>query len=56
MINALKDPVPIPVGEDGAFDLARQKELADSYRQIHHIKQQLICKVQELLEIRVLPE
>lgn len=54
MINRIEEPIPIPVCPDGTYDLAKQRELAESYEQISSIKEQLIGKVQELLRIRVL--
>ena len=47
--------VPIPIKPDGTFDLEKQKEIANKYRQIDEIKQGLIDKIKSLVEIKVVP-
>lgn len=51
MIKKMKDTIPIPIKEDGSFDLDKQKELASKYEQIDEIKTGLINKILELTDI-----
>lgn len=53
-IKKMKDTIPIPIREDGSFDLSKQKELASKYEQIEHIKKNISEKILELSEIVVL--
>lgn len=55
MIKKLNIQVPIPIKPDGTFDLEKQKEIANKYRQIDEIKQGLIDKIKSLVEIKVVP-
>lgn len=47
--------IPIPIKSDGTFDLEKQKEIANKYRQIDEIKQGLIEKIKTLVEIKIIP-
>lgn len=51
MIKKMKDTIPIPVKDDGSFDLEKQKELAAKYEQIEIIKKELMDKINELTSI-----
>ena len=51
MIKRMEDTIPIPVKEDGTYDLIKQKELSAKYEQIEHIKNELFCMLIELIEI-----
>ena len=42
MIKQFNIQVPTPIKSDGTFDLKKQKEIANKYRQIDEIKQGLI--------------
>ena len=53
MIRKLKDTVPVPVREDGSFDLDAQKEIASKYEQIEMIKKNLSEKVERLINVSV---
>lgn len=53
MINKMKETIPIPIKEDGSFDLEKQKELASKYRKIDEIKADLENKILELTDIIV---
>lgn len=53
-IKEMTDTIPIPVKEDGTFDLEKQKELAEKYEQIEIIKNELRNKIYELTSIVVL--
>ena len=55
MIKKLNIQVPIPITSDGTYDLEKQKEIANKYRQIDEIKQGLIDKIKSLVEIKVVP-
>ena len=43
--------IPIPVNEDGTYDLEKQKELSTKYEQIEIIKNDLFNKLIELTNI-----
>jgi len=51
MIKKLKDTIPIPVRDDGSYDLKKQKELAEKYEKIEDIKRGLSEKIIELTNI-----
>ena len=53
-IKKMKDTIPIPVKDDGTFDLKKQKELAEKYEQIETIKRELAEKILELTSIVIL--
>lgn len=55
MIKKLNIQVPIPIKPDGTYDLEKQKEIANKYKQIDEIKQGLIEKIKSLVEIKVVP-
>lgn len=55
MIKKINIQVPIPIKSDGTFDLEKQKEIANKYRQIDEIKQGLIEKIKTLVEIKIIP-
>ena len=46
-IKKLKDTIPIPIKEDGTYDIEKQKELADKYEKIEEIKRkrQIILRI-----------
>ena len=52
----MKDTIPIPISDDGKYDLQKQKELADKYEQIDDIKKSISQKILTLSEIVVLQE
>lgn len=54
MIKKMKDTIPIPIKEDGSFDLDKQKELAKKYEQIEEIKKTLSEKIEDLIKIVVI--
>ena len=54
MIRGLNIKVPIPM-KNGKYDLEKQREIADMYRQVDEIKQGLIDKIQQLISINVVP-
>lgn len=49
----MKDTIPVPIREDGTYDIDKQKELANKYEQVEEIKQSLINRIIELTEIVV---
>lgn len=53
-IKRMKDTIPIPVKEDGTYDIQKQRELADKYEQIEQIKKNISQKILELSEVIVL--
>ena len=48
------DTIPIPINEDGTYNYFAQKELADKYKTIMGIKNSIIKKVYELVEISLM--
>lgn len=56
MIRGLDIRVPIPLSNDGSYDLEKQIEIAERYRQIDEIKAGLIAKINQLTSINVIPE
>lgn len=54
MISALNIKVPIPVRDDGSFDLEKQKDLASKYFLIESIKADVDKKVKDLLSFKIL--
>lgn len=53
MIRKITKTIPIPVKDDGSFDLEKQKELAEKYEQIERIKKELSQKLSEIADITV---
>ena len=41
----MKDTIPIPIKEDGTYDIEKQRELADKYEQIEEIKKNISQKI-----------
>ncbi len=56
MIREIDIRVPIPLADDGSYDLEKQIEIAERYRQIDEIKAELIAKITQLTSICVTPE
>lgn len=56
MIKGLNITIPIPLASDGSYDLEKQREIAERYKQIDEIKQGLIDKIIRLTSISVVPE
>ncbi len=54
MIKKIKDTIPIPINNNGDFDIEKQKELAQKYEQIEEIKKNLSDKISELTSIVVI--
>jgi hypothetical protein len=53
-IKNMKDTIPIPLKDDGTFDLEKQRELSKKYEQIEIIKNKLIEKIYTLTDIIVI--
>lgn len=53
-IKKMKDTIPIPVRNDGRYDIQKQRELADKYEKIEEIKKHISRNIVELSEIIVL--
>lgn len=56
MIKELNIQIPIPLNQDGSYDIEKQKEIADRYKQIDEIKKGLIDKIENLISINISPE
>lgn len=53
MVKNLNILVPIPLASDGSYDLDKQREIAERYKQIDEIKKGLIDKIIQLTSINV---
>ena len=53
MIKKLKDRIPIPIKDDGSFDLEAQKQIASRYAQIEMIKEKLTEKIERVINVSV---
>lgn len=53
MIRKIAATIPVPVKDDGTFDLEKQKELASKYEQIEEMKKELSRKLNELTDITI---
>lgn len=53
MIKKLNIQVPIPIDDNGKYDLKKQQELAQKYATIETIKQNLYSQVKELVSITI---
>ncbi len=56
MIKGMNMQVPIPLTNDGSYDLCKQKEIAKRYMQVEEIKKGLMEKLVHLVNISVIPE
>lgn len=56
MIEGFNIKIPIPLSSDGSYNLEKQQEIADRYKQIDNIKQGLVDKINYLTSISILPE
>ncbi|HEC88579.1 MAG TPA: N-6 DNA methylase [Thermoplasmata archaeon] len=45
--------IPIPIKDDGSYDIDKQREIAEKYRKLEEIKNNLIKRLEELKEIEV---
>lgn len=52
-IKTMEDTFPMPIKEDGSFDLEKQKDLAFKYKQIEDIKKGLMNKIVEITDVVV---
>lgn len=53
MIKKLNITIPVPIKEDGTFDIEKQKEIAQKIATVESIKQDLYNKVMSLINIHV---
>lgn len=53
MIKKLDIKIPIPIKDDGAFDLEKQKEIAQKYAAIQTYKQNIYNQIKELTNISI---
>ena len=56
MLKEANIQIPIPLTADGSYDLEKQIEIAERYRQIDEIKAGLITKINQIISISVIPE
>ena len=53
MIKKITETIPIPIKDDGSFDIKMQKELANSYEQIDEIKTEPAQRIISLTDITI---
>ena len=53
MIKKITETIPIPIKDDGSFDIKMQKELANRYEQIDEIKTELAQHIISLTDITI---
>ncbi len=53
MIKKMTETIPIPIKDDGSFDIKMQKELANKYEQIAEIKPELAQRIISLTDITI---
>ena len=53
MIKKITETIPIPIKDDGSFDIKMQKELASRYEQIDEIKTELAQHIISLTDITI---
>jgi hypothetical protein len=56
MVKNLNILVPIPLALDGSYDLDKQREIAERYKQIDEIKKGLVDKIIQLTSVNVVPD
>ncbi|MDO4536354.1 MAG: restriction endonuclease subunit S [Clostridium perfringens] len=49
MINKIEDKMLIPINAEGSFDLEKQKEIAQKYNNVKYIKNNIIMKIEEII-------
>lgn len=54
MINKIQDKISIPINADGSFDLEKQKEIALKYNSIKRIKNNILIKIEEILNKEII--
>lgn len=53
MIKGIKELIPIPVKEDGCFDLIAQKEIAKKYEMVNNIKECIANNINEIISTNI---
>lgn len=53
MIKKIEEEIPIPINEKGNFDIEKQREISRKYRKIEGIKQELIVKINTLINTNI---
>lgn len=53
MIKNLNIMIPIPIKEDGCFDIEKQRELAQKYAVIDSIKEEIYKKIIQLTDMAI---
>lgn len=53
MIRELDIQIPIPVKEDGSFDLDAQKELALRYMTIDEVKSKICADIDAIIDVKI---
>ena len=54
MIKNIKEEIPIPINENGEFDLEKQKEISSKIEKVNKIKRTIINKIDELISRNVI--
>ena len=54
MIKNIKEEIPIPINENGEFDLEKQKEISSKIEKVNKIKKTIINKIDELISRNII--
>lgn len=54
MIYNITDKIPIPVNSKGEFDIKKQKEIANKIESINLIKENIVNKIDELINVNII--
>lgn len=53
MIKEIEDKIPIPINEEGEYDLEKQKEIADKIDNVNKIKKRIIEEIENLINMDI---
>lgn len=53
MIKNIKEKIPIPINTKGEYDLDKQNEIASKVDEINRIKERILCKINEIIDVEV---
>ena len=53
MINDIKETIPVPISDNGDYDLKAQQEISKKIKSISNLKNEVIRKLDELIDTNV---
>ena len=53
MINKIQEMIPIPIKENGEFDIDKQKEISNKILKINKIKEKILKEIDRLIKIEI---